>query len=379
MDMEQLNAIVRELSRISPENHPFISLYLDMQVDQNGLRPSLTYTKNALIRQARFYGPRGSDLESFEADAQKIEELLAGNFDPSAKGLAVFACAARGFFKAVPLRLAPESRLVVAQAPRVYQLARFLDDYETYCVAVVSRTSARIYTIALGDIDEMKALAQPAWRLSKTLAGGWSQKYYQRHVDQNIRRFAQETVEEIKKVCLEQHVGHLVLAGEAVILDDVERTLPQELVDSAIKVGRLDARSPEHQILAEIMPIVRSHERTEERDIIQELEETAAAGDLAVLGVEPTLFALEQAQVDQLVMSRDFAAVGWRCQACMSYGSGGQPDVCPYCGGEPIQVDLRESMVGAASRTDATIEFVKDAPNLDMLGGVGAFLRYPLI
>ncbi len=378
MDTEQLRAIVRELSRISPEDHPFISLYLDMQVDQHGLRPSLTYVKNALIRQARFYGSRGSDLESFEADAQKIEELLAGNFDPSDKGLAVFACTARGFFKAVPLHLVPESRLVVAQAPRVYQLARFLDDYETYCVAVVSRTSARIYTVVLGDIDEMKALTRSARHVSKTLAGGWSQGNYQRHVEQNIRRFAQETVEEIKKVCLEQHVSHLVLAGEVVVLADVERILPRELADNAIKVGRLDVRTPEHQILAEILPIVRAHERTEERGIVQELEETAASGDMAVLGIEPTLFAMEQGQVDQLVMSRDFAAVGWRCQACLSYGFGGQPDVCPYCGGDPIQVDLRESMVGAANRTDATIEFVKDAPNLDELGGVGAFLRYPL-
>lgn len=116
---------------------------------------------------------------------------------------------------------------------------------------------------------------------------------------------------------------------------------------------------------------------TLEGDTVEMLEAEAAKGGLAIVGVKPTLKALEGGQVDKLIMSASFTVAGWRCSKCMSYGDVGIPTACPYCGGNVWKVNLRESMVREAERSGASVEIVADVPRLDELGGVGAFLRYP--
>lgn len=378
MNADEIQSTLHQLAAIPPGEAPFVSLYLDLRTDATGTRPAMTFLRTALIRQARLLGPRGSALESFQADCARIESYLARELDVAYQGVAFFACHARDFFQAVPLPLPPENRLTVAQAPRLYQFARMLDNFETYCVVVLSRTRARVFTVALGKIAEAAELTQSHYQVSKTRAGGWSQANYQRSIEINIRRFAEEVASALKSVCEQQQPSHLVLAGEKVALAELERRLPRQVSEMALTTAHFDADVPEHRVLAELLPVIATAERQEEEDTVQELESAAAAGELATTGVESTLEALEQGQVDKLVLSNTFATRGWRCKGCLSYGVGGLPTQCPYCSGNIIEADLHESMVGAAERSGATIEFVQDVPRLDELGGVGAFLRYPL-
>ena len=378
MNADEIQSTLHQLAAIPPGEAPFVSLYLDMRTDASGTRPAMTFLKAALVRRARLFGPRGSALESFQEDCARIESYLAEELDVAFQGVALFTCHARGFFQAVPLPLPPENRLTVAQAPRLYQLARMLDNYETYCVVVLSRTRARVFTVVMGKIAEAADLTQTHYQVSKTLKGGWSQPTYQRGIELNIRRFAEEVVAALKSVCEQQQPAHLVLAGETLALAELERRLPRQVSEMVLTTARFDADVPEHRLLAEILPVIETAERQEEEDTVQELESAAAEGELATMGVESTLVALEQGQVDKLVLSNAFAARGWRCQSCLSYGVGGLPTQCPYCTGAIMEADLHESMVGAAERSGATIEFVQDVPRLDELGGVGAFLRYPL-
>lgn len=378
MDIAQIRATLHELAEIPPKDAPFASLYLDMRAGATGLHPGRTFLKSALVRQARRFGPRGDALRSFQADAQRIQEYLDREFDVACQGVAIYACHARGIFQAVPLPVAPENRLTVAQAPRLYQLARLLDDYETYGVVVLSRTRGRVFVVALGKLTQTSELAQSGYQVSKTLAGGWSQANYQRFVQQNVHRFAQEVAAEVQAMCQLYQPERLVLAGETVALTALEEHLSREIAGRVLKITHFDADIPEHKLLAATLPALEAAERGEEASAVERLEGDAAEGDLAVVGTEPTLWALEQGQVDRLVMSRAFVAQGWRCQACLRYGADGVPKACPYCNGAVLGVDLRESMVGAAERSGATVEFVQEVPRLDELGGVGAFLRYPL-
>ena len=378
MDTIRLQDTLKALAAIPPRPEPFVSLYLDMRVDGTNSRPGLTFFRTAAVHEARRFGPRGEALIGFEADVERIQRYLDFEFDVANQGVAIFCCNGRDFFQAVPLAVPPNNRLTVAQAPRLFQLAKLASEYETYCVAVLSRTRARVFTVALGRIALEAALARPRHHVTKTAAGGWSQGNYQRHIEHNVQNFADEVASAIAKVFQEHQARHLILAGEPMVLADLERALPSRQAGLAMTPVRFDADVPQHQVLASVLPILDELEKQQDKLTLERLQSEAEGGDMAVVGVEPTLVALELAQVDRLVLSARFNAVGWRCQSCLSYGMGGTPSRCPYCGGEVVPVALRDSMVGAAERTAASLEFIEDAPALDAAGGVGAFLRYGL-
>ncbi|MEK7216948.1 MAG: Vms1/Ankzf1 family peptidyl-tRNA hydrolase [Chloroflexota bacterium] len=378
MDTANLHDTLKALAAIPPGPEPFVSLYLDMRVDGSNSRPGLTFFRTAAVREARRFGPRGEALAGFEADVDRIRRYLEAEFDSAYQGVAIFACTARDYFRAVPLAVAPSDRLMVAGAPRLFQLARLVGEYETYCVAVLSRTRARVFTVALGQIGLEAAVDRPRHHVSKTVAGGWSQGNYQRHVEHNVEHFAADVAGAIAKVFEEHHPKQLILAGEPMVLADLEKALPAVIAGKLVHPMRFDTDVPQHQILAQVLPVLNQLEHEHDALTVDRLQNEAAGGDLAVLGVEPVLVALEHGQVDRLVMTARFTAVGWRCQTCLSYGVGGLPSRCPYCGAEVVQVALRESMVGAAERTGAALEFIDEAPALDKAGGVGAFLRFGL-
>lgn len=139
-DVSVVRATVSRLASLPPGPEPFVSLYLDMRAGSTGTHPGLTFLRGALNRQERAFGVRGAALDSFKADSERIQQYLAGSFDAAHHGVALFACHARGVFEAIPLALSPENQLTVSQSPRLFQMTRFLDDYTTYCVALLSRT-----------------------------------------------------------------------------------------------------------------------------------------------------------------------------------------------------------------------------------------------
>lgn len=379
-DVAHVRTTLQRLAALPPgsDDQPFVSLYLDLRVGANGTRPGLTFLCSALTRQERAFGPRGAALESFRADAERIQQLVERQLDPADQGLAVFACHARGVFEALPLAVAPENRLTVAPSPRLYQLARVLDDYTPYCVALLNRNTARVFTVALGDITRQAVLRQSDRHTTKTRAGGWSEGNYQRHVEHTVAEFAEEVAAAVAKVCAEQGIRRVVLGGETVALAALERALPAALGQNVVAVERMDAEAPDHQVLLATLPVAAAAEATEELATVDELLAMAAAGDLAVTGVEPVVYALQVGAADQLVMADGFAAEGWRCTSCLTYGAGGTPHACPACGKPVVNVDLKESLTGNAARLGVSVEFVRDGTPLDAVGGVGAFLRFPL-
>lgn len=370
--------LLRELAAIPPGPEPFITLYLDLRVDGNNLRPGLAYFRVAAIREARRLQGSAAALRSYEDDIERVQRYLDSDVDPAHQGLALFACGARAVFQPVSLALAPENRLMVSGAPRLFQLARLVSEYEAHCVVVLSRTRARVFTVALGKITLAAQRAQSRHHVSKTIAGGWSQGNYQRHVEHNVQHFAADVAAAVTEVFQQHQPRELILAGETVAVAELERALPTDIAGRAIRPVRFDADVPEHQVLAEVLPVLASLEAEQDQRTVEALAAEAARGELGVLGVEGTLVALEQGQVDKLVLSGAFNGAGWRCQRCLSYGTGGMPSRCPYCGSGIQEVALRESMVGAAQRTGAALEFIDGSPVLDAAGGVGAFLRFGL-
>jgi hypothetical protein len=103
--MRDVHRGLRALAEIAPGDLPVVSVYLDMRPHATGESPALRagtlILKKRLREIEKTFLPRGPELDSIQADAERIDRYLAEEYHVAADGLAMFACAGRDLFEAV--------------------------------------------------------------------------------------------------------------------------------------------------------------------------------------------------------------------------------------------------------------------------------------
>ncbi len=92
-------------------------------------------------------------------------------------------------------------------------------------------------------------------------------------------------------------------------------------------------------------------------------------------GLDGVLKALVERRVELLVISEGYSEGGWRCPACSYLAAIGR--TCPLCSSDMVEVpDVVEDALEEALLQSCRIEICVGNADLDVLGRVGAFLRY---
>ncbi len=92
-------------------------------------------------------------------------------------------------------------------------------------------------------------------------------------------------------------------------------------------------------------------------------------------GLSGVLSSLVERRVDTLLLSDGYEAPGWRCRACGYIGIKGP--ACPVCPSAMERVDdVVEEAVAEARNQSCRVEVVVDNADLDVLGRIGALLRF---
>src|SRR5215208_4589625 len=95
---------IDRLAAFEPVPFPVLSLYLDARADNTGRDNFDQFLRKAFRHRLRTYRPHSPEHASFSADVERIKRYLANELQPSANGVAIFACAgADGFFEAYQL------------------------------------------------------------------------------------------------------------------------------------------------------------------------------------------------------------------------------------------------------------------------------------
>jgi peptide chain release factor subunit 1 len=365
-----------ELAAFEPNGFPFISLYLNMQPDQHGRDNFESFVRKELNSRAKSFAPDSLELASFKSDSARIRTYLREEVRPSANGLAIFACVnADDYFKVMQLDAPiPRHRLHVSERPHLYPLARLIDQHPRYVALLADTNSARLFVFGLGKILNRKEVHNV--KISRTQVGGWSQMRYQRHVDNYHLHHAKEVVEVLERVVREEGAEHIVLAGDEVIIPLLREHLPGRLQEKVIDVLRLDIRTPEHEVLKATMEALRGHNLQTDAERVRLLLDEYRAGGLAVVALRDTTKALEQGQVDELLLSA-FAREIRDDEAEVDETSvDGPSSVHPVFHGGESQLMAANLLVTRARQTGARITFIEDPALLGGVGGVGAMLRY---
>ena len=361
-----------------PTTFPVLSLYLNAEPDQHGKDDLERFLRRELPARGRTFEPRTADRESYDRDVERIHAWVAENLRPSANGVAIFACSgADDFFEAVQLE-APvkEHRLYVYNQPQLYELARLTDAYPRYAAVVLDSQQARIFVFALGGtVGHADVVAEES--VKKHQAGGWSQARYQRHVDNIRQQHAKDTVAALERIVREEDIGHIVLAGDEVMVPAFREELPQHLQDKLVDdVLRLDISAPEHEVLEATLDAMISEDRRDDADRVRRAIEGYRAGGLGVAGLGPTLVALIRGQVGELLISEEFETR--HAEPVPRNSPLLPPELVAGLAEEVETVDLPDELVTRSRSTGATVSFIQNPTLLAEVDGVAAILRFTL-
>lgn len=352
--MSDVDRILDRLASVQPTGWPFLSIHVDARPDNTGREHWQPLVRKELGERARTYGKRTPAREHFDRDAGRALAWLERERRPSSNGAAVFACASADVFETLELDVPLHATEVyAAPRPHLYPLARVLDRYQRYAVAVTDTNLARIFVVALGAIEPRGEVSSP--KLRRADAGGWSQARFQRHVDQHRAEHLREVVEALERIVREERIDHVALAGNETAMATLRGQLSKTLAALVTDLPGVTVDASEAEILREVLDVMPRQDARDDAKRVARMYDAYRAGGLAIVGLAGTRAALENGQVHELLLAAT-------------------PDRIEGADGAAVADEL----VALARRTDARVTFIEDPTLLAEAGGVGAFLRYRL-
>lgn len=386
----KLTKLLNELVAFVPTGAPIISLYLDTTADDNGRPTYEIWFKNEIAAASKNFEKESAEAASFDAAIEKIRHFLEHDLDPATRGTAIFASAEdEEFFQTVQIdEPFPNNRFFMFDRPHLFPLARVIDENPKYLALWADTNKAEIYIF--GGENHLNVEAETRAKVEeiqgdktrRTHVGGWSQARYQRHIANFHLQHAKETVDEVEKLMREAKIEHLVLCGDAATIMPILRPqFSKESDDKIAGVLNMSQYATEEQIHEQTLEIMQEKLGELEKETIERLFNAArSSAGLGSLGVEKTLEALSNGQVEELVLSSSFDGIRYNPRSVdkvlEAYAPG---DDNSNEGDTPDAREKRQvadELIIRAINSGSKIRFVSDESLLSEAGGVGGVLRY---
>jgi peptide chain release factor subunit 1 len=366
---------LQKLLDFEPVQGPFISVYLDTRVNENGTRTFDVVLRKLISEQLDRLGERADERTAFEEDVEKINSYLT-DLDPTVQGVALFACSKAGLFQHFDFQVPfDENMLFVFDRPHLYPIIKLVGQNRRFAVAQADTNSAHIYVFGRGETffrDDIQNV-----KTNRSEVGGWSQMRYQRHLENFHQQHAKDVVAELEKLVRDDHIERIILAGdETVIVPILKAEIGKELEDKIIGTMSLSVNAPEYEVLEEADKVVHRCEMLEAARAIENLNEQNHDNGLGVTGMGKVLPALFNGQVQELYISSDFENVEFNAGQVNKIFKDYAPGI-----GEDLPSAKRTGLVidealRIAAQTADDIRFIDDDNLLKDAGGIGALLRY---
>ncbi len=354
-----LKNLIRDLSEIydSISNDTFVSIFLNKNKDKSFLKKRIDICTSILNKD---------EQDNFKKTIEDINEFLKKNIWDN---IAIFASHKHNFFKYITLQLELNNSLIVDSSPYIRPLTQILDEFKPFTLLLINSNHAKIFSIYLGQIKETKNISYDI--INKHKKGGWSQARFQRIRKGAIHSFFLEVAEMLEKIASEQ----IILAGPGLSKIQFKEMLPKHLQYKIIDVVNFDL-DDENKILKDSIYLISEKEKEHSRQTVKNLKEEILKDGLAVYGLDDTLQAVKNGQVELLIVEKDYKIKGCICENCQIIKTSSIKS-CPICGKHVSEVDVIEEIIELAERTDAEIEFT-DNEEISKLGHIGGILRYKL-
>jgi peptide chain release factor subunit 1 len=363
---------IRSLASFKGEDAPVTSVYLDVDGGRHVRYQDVVRSAEVLVRDALV---RHEAEPSVIADLQRVQDLVRGGLDRSrTRGIAVFACSAHDFFQVVELPVPVRDQVVVNHSPCVRQLEGVIDDYERFGLLLADKQRTRMFVYELGELIESTEQVELLPR-GDDVDHSYRRDQGQHHESALVHQHLRHAADLAFRVFQDRGFERLIVSAPEEIARELTSLLHPYLQERLEARVAIPVGSSEEDIRVAALQIEAEIERRHEAELVARLRDAVGAGRRGVAGLDDTLRALVERRVETLLVSHGFEQAGWRCLSCGYIGRIGRS--CPVCEHEMSAVDdVVEEAVEEALAQSCDVEVCVGNADLDVLGRIGALLRY---
>lgn len=363
---------IRDLAAVSFKGAQVTSCYLDVDGARRVRSQDVVHSLDLLLKGAK---QQANGDPSVRADLRRFVEHVRAGLDRSrVRGLAMFSSSGSGFWRVYELPVPVRDQVVVNNTPAVRQLEVVLDEYERFGVLLADRQRARMFVFELGEVVESDEQFDRLPRNDDddhSHSKDKTRDHVAAHVSQHLRHAANVAFEVFKT----KSFDHLILGAPDEIAAQLESVLHPYLRERVRARCNVAVGASADEVRSAALQVESAVEREKETEAVARLRDAAGAGRKGVTGVDATLAALAERRVETLLVSAGFETPGWRCGECGHVARVGP--ACPIDGATMHEVaDVVEEAVEEALAQHCRVEICVDNADLDVLGRIGALLRY---
>ena len=359
--------IAKRLLEATAGEHPVVSVVFDLNPAEFATAPARATQATSLLDAAHNLETADQTLnhdarQAIRSDLERLKTYFGSDDLPvsGAGALAIFASHGSGLFETVALSQPSTATIYLDREPHIESVVTE-PAAQRWCAVLVS---ARDVTIDMG-----AGATVATRRTGSDYVRGHSQS------DGNDERAREQDIEghviAVSRQLAEDHrAGRfdvLAIGGPVDALTELEGRLPDDL--RSVLAGRLDvdpSAVTEADVAAAVGKLLgQARADAQERTLAEFSDQLAAARGQdgtgrAVAGIADVLEALAEQRVETLLLAGDFHAAGAQCSKCRMLLPSDVSE-CPVDGTATSPVaDLREPMIAAAVRQDATLLVVPE-------------------
>jgi peptide subunit release factor 1 (eRF1) len=374
------------LAAFEPGPYPVISLYLNAQPGPQGRDQHHTFVRKELRARGATFQANSPERASVDRDLERITQYLEAEVQPSANGIAIFACSGADLFETVQIGAAIDHHwLSIGDRPHLYPLARLESQWPRYAAVLTDTNSARILVFAGGELVSQRGVEGVKTR--RTAEGGMSQMRFQRHVENFHLRHVKDLVDALDQIVRQEGIAQILISGDEVVTPLLREQMPKHLKEKVVDQIRLDTRAPLTDVVrASLDAMKRVNERTDREKVESAIAEYRAGG-LGLVGPDDTLDALVKGQVDELLLSANLrelkhlpgtpaARAEQRGTTVLTESTAPAAVAGEAAAAGSESLRIADALVTRAKQTGAAITFIEDPSLLAEWGGVAALLRF---
>ncbi|HTW42632.1 MAG TPA: Vms1/Ankzf1 family peptidyl-tRNA hydrolase [Solirubrobacteraceae bacterium] len=307
-------------------------------------------------------------------DIERVRRFVADEHElapASARGLAIFSCAAAGIFELVSLPDPVEPQVSIDTQLHIEPLLE-QSPATRWCVLLLSHRASRVF---VGDRDGLLETTSVLDDVhGRHAQGGWSQSRYQRGIEQEVDEHIRKTCALLFERLQRRPFGRLLIGGPEELHHQVEGELHPDVRKRLAGFFEIDVeRASPDEVHRRAAPLIEADERAHELQALERLQEGLAPGGHAAVGLEEVLELLNERRVEALLMPHGFTAAGFVCPSCGRLSATDEPCPLDRATPEPKQ-DIVESAITLAYHQDAEVLVVRY--ERDQLAGLAALLRF---
>jgi len=369
-----------ELAQFESADGCAVSLYFQPDAPQNKSHREETIALKDMVRNALHEVEKNGRNHRVREDLERIlgmTEHLRGN---RRLAKAVFACAEQNFWREydLPARLAGKS-VIIGRHFVLRPLTAIATVLPRVCIALVGRTTARLFDLWLGEIKETEKFVSELPRRGRSDGfAGYDAGHAERHVDHEALRHFKKFAERLQKRQEKDGFDRLIIGCRDDTWPEIEPRLHPYAKQRLVGRFPFDfTTATVDQVREQAERVLGEFRQKRYHDLFTQIVNEARANGLGALGIKRVVRSLETGEVQTLLLGQNFAAPAAECRNCGHVEPLKTDSQCPVCGAGTKGIeDVSNFLLSAALRHGIEIIHVPPDPEFEKVGNVAALLRF---